>query len=506
MLLASCGLGALAVAGLGGRVWLANHRLGDPDFMANAPARERARVAERVLSFPIGNHHDACLALGEVGDARSIPALIGGLRWVPDDGSCTAMHCLDALEGLTGYEASSREAWSTWWEETGSKLPASALPLPEPPARAEASGPACSSAAVKEARQAEPRGACASLDRGLGGQHTCVRRADGGLWCWGKAIPHRLGLGKAALPSPVVEAGHEVVQLASSGDRTCVVNRGGDLRCWAWGAPESAPVTRAAGMAEVALGARRLCGLAAGGSLSCWTMGSDGALERGTTSRARGRARAADLRPEVGDLGAAVSSVSVGDLHICAALSDGSVWCWGGNDMGQRGGGDHREFVPVRVAALGTCVAEVSAGERHTCARMVDGSVSCWGRNDGGESGDGTTSRRTDAPTKVVGLSGVRQIAAGARHTCARRDDGSVWCWGENGHGELGASTTAHAATPVQVSGLGGVVEIAAGAHHTCARKGDGSVWCWGDNTRGQLGDGTTEGHITPVKAFSCDG
>lgn len=35
-------------------------------------------------------------------------------------------------------------------------------------------------------------------------------------------------------------------------------------------------------------------------------------------------------------------------------------------------------------------------------------------------------------------------------------------------------------------------LEVATGEATTCARRTDGSVWCWGANESGELGDGTT--------------
>ena len=45
---------------------------------------------------------------------------------------------------------------------------------------------------------------------------------------------------------------------------------------------------------------------------------------------------------------------------------------------------------------------------------------------------------------------------------------------------------------------LTGVTDVSAD-RHTCARKTDGTLWCWGENNVGALGDGTTDGEL-------CDG
>jgi alpha-tubulin suppressor-like RCC1 family protein len=137
--------------------------------------------------------------------------------------------------------------------------------------------------------------------------------------------------------------------------------------------------------------------------------------------------------------------------------------------------------------------AKVAAGGYHTCAIKEDGSLWCWGDNEEGQIGDGTWEDKK-SPVKII-ESGVVSVAAGGFHTCAIKEDGSLWCWGKNDSGQLGYdSDEANEAknTPVQIM-ESGVVAVAAGLYHTCAIKQDGSLWCWGSNEDGQLGDGTEE-------------
>lgn len=142
----------------------------------------------------------------------------------------------------------------------------------------------------------------------------------------------------------------------------------------------------------------------------------------------------------------------------------------------------------------------IAAGAYHTVAlKGDDGTVWAWGYNSHGELGDGTSTRRT-TPVQVSGLSDVTAIAAGVYHTVALKDDGTVWAWGYNGHGQLGDGTNTTRRAPVQVSGLSNVTAIAAGMYHTIALKDDGIVWTWGYNGYGQLGDGTTTTRRIPVQ------
>ena len=146
---------------------------------------------------------------------------------------------------------------------------------------------------------------------------------------------------------------------------------------------------------------------------------------------------------------------------------------------------------PVQVTALGADVVEVEAGGAHVCARKGDGTLWCWGMNDVGQLGDGTTMSRS-SPVQVTTLgASVVGVSAGIRHTCARKADGTLLCWGLNGMGQLGDGTSTDRSSPVQVTALGpAVVDVAAGMYFTCAAKGDSTLWCWGESRNGQLGYG----------------
>ena len=158
---------------------------------------------------------------------------------------------------------------------------------------------------------------------------------------------------------------------------------------------------------------------------------------------------------------------------------------------------DLEQHSPVAVAGL-TGVVAVVAGATHSLALKNDGTVLAWGSNASGQLGDGTTTDRY-GPVTVSGLRGVVAVVAGGYHSLALESNGTVRAWGNNGVGQLGDGTTTDRYGPVTVSGLRGVVAVVAGVGHSLALKSDGTVWAWGLNNLGQLGDGTTTQRLSPV-------
>jgi alpha-tubulin suppressor-like RCC1 family protein len=90
-------------------------------------------------------------------------------------------------------------------------------------------------------------------------------------------------------------------------------------------------------------------------------------------------------------------------------------------------------------------------GGRHAWALLDDGTVSCWGLNNLGQLGP-DAGQGSAAPKPVADLSRVVQLDAGCFYTCALRRDGTVWCWGENDDGELGDRGVASGPDPVTVA------------------------------------------------------
>ncbi|GAA1991409.1 RCC1 domain-containing protein [Kitasatospora viridis] len=165
-------------------------------------------------------------------------------------------------------------------------------------------------------------------------------------------------------------------------------------------------------------------------------------------------------------------------------------------------------YVPALVEGLGE-VRSIAAGGGHSLAVLADGSLAAWGCNDRGQLGDGTMNHRS-SPVKTLELSGVASLACAYHHTLALLEDGTVRAFGVNDRGQLGDGTTTHRTSPVRVLGLRGAKAVVASGGggdvdpgdmgHSMALLDDGTVWAWGCNDHGELGDGSTDEHQTPVR------
>ena len=235
------------------------------------------------------------------------------------------------------------------------------------------------------------------------------------------------------------------------------------------------------------------CAITTDNVLWCWGGNRYGQLGVGETEL---RARPTKVPGVLND----IAKASNGGTHACALTANSKLSCWGSNLQGQLGiGSNLSQLSPAVVDTVGWTIDRLTTGARFTCGRGVDGSLWCWGENGNGQLGVGDTAAR-NVPTRVSSLgTRVVRLAAGGAHLCAFTTDGEAWCWGDNRFGELGVGDVAQRLEPAQVS-LGAVSQVYAGGTHSCALKLDGTLWCWGDNRSGQLGVGDTAARNVPTQ------
>ncbi|EFC79732.1 regulator of chromosome condensation RCC1 [Parafrankia sp. EUN1f] len=229
-----------------------------------------------------------------------------------------------------------------------------------------------------------------------------------------------------------------------------------------------------------------------------WGLNNVGQLGNGTTSPTPSYSAVpvTDLTG-LDDVRAVAGGYTVG----FALNSDGTVWAWGLNDVGQLGNGTIiNSNVPVQVAGLDGIRAIAAGTDGNGYALRRDGTVWAWGANTTGQLGNGQPIANSTIPVQVVGLAGIRAIAADGSTAYALRRDGTVWAWGSNTTGQLGnGQPIANSILPIQIPALSDIRAITARGASAFALRRDGTVWAWGSNTTGQLGNGTLVPSLTPV-------
>jgi alpha-tubulin suppressor-like RCC1 family protein len=206
-----------------------------------------------------------------------------------------------------------------------------------------------------------------------------------------------------------------VTMLAATQNHTCAIQSTGSLYCWgydAWGqlgngvSDSNGPTVavRAGSILAVSVGAgnNHSCAVLTAGSpynVQCWGSGSGGELGDGNTTYD-------SLTPVNAKTSAKAATIALGYGHSCAVLVDGTVQCWGDNSGGQLGSGstsDQPSAVPGTVKGLSQVVG-LSCGDIHTCAVVSGGKVYCWGSNDFGQLGYGSSGGDIASPTLVTGF------------------------------------------------------------------------------------------------------
>ncbi len=188
-------------------------------------------------------------------------------------------------------------------------------------------------------------------------------------------------------------------------------------------------------------------------------------------------------------------------LHVTALKCDGTIWSWGCNADGRLGDNTTtNRSSPVSLSGGINNWVTLSNNNDHTLAIRQDTSLWSWGLNNSGQLGANNTTNRS-SPGTVVGGNNWCQISAGRSHSLALKTDGTLWAWGCNSSGELGNNSTSNQSSPVIVPTNGGAIwfQISAGACFSGAIKADGTLWTWGNGSLGKLGDNSVASKSNPV-------
>jgi len=360
---------------------------------------------------------------------------------------------------------------------------------------------------------------------GVGAFHSCGITASGKAYCWGDNSNGRLGINNSSAstftPTLVVDSSDvpvEFLSLSAGASHSCGVGKDYKLYCWGHGGSGklgngssannyifAKSIADTLSFHAVSAGNNHTCGIGTDGTAYCWGFGTSGQLGDGTSSH--------QYSPVAVAIAKKFISISAATHHSCGVTTDSTAYCWGQGNDGKLGAGNTSHYNtpnPVDVSLLppGTKFVSINTGLSHTCAVAADGTAYCWGSNLNGALGigvDATTTPSLNRPQiPVAGGLKFRTVVAGSfeqttdNYSCGITLDGTAYCWGANGYGQLGNGTTTSSNAPVAVDTGEKFTAIDIGTKHTCATSVNGRVYCWGANTKQELGIGT-EGQLAPI-------
>ena len=193
----------------------------------------------------------------------------------------------------------------------------------------------------------------------------------------------------------------------------------------------------------------------------------------------------------------------VSGLNSAAVTEDGSLYIWGANNYNQvLGSAGSVVSTPTKVmdnvkkvslgfgqnTSIGGCVAAIKN----------DGSLWMWGWNYHGNVGVEHVTNGSTITEPVKVLDNVKAVSLGFGYSFAVKNDNTLWAWGNNNDGVLGTGGTTSTHIPQQI--MTNVKSVSAGYNHVLALKNNGTLYSWGNNSYGQLGNESTTTNYMPSK------
>ena len=203
--------------------------------------------------------------------------------------------------------------------------------------------------------------------------------------------------------------------------------------------------------------------------------------------------------------------------------NDGQIWDYkwgaslyasGSNPYGELGLNDTvNRSSPVQVPGSYTNVS-AAGNTRISAAVKTDGTLWTWGRDYAGAGGWNTQGQSFSSPVQVAGfppstgfapIYETGMIGCSILSTSYVDEDGSLWQWGRNEHGQLGQNDKTFYSFPVRVGTRGIWSQNMAyndDECRLCVRRG-GQLFSWGQNNFGQLGQDNTTQYSSPKQVGS---
>ena len=164
-----------------------------------------------------------------------------------------------------------------------------------------------------------------------------------------------------------------------------------------------------------------------------------------------------------------------------AIKTDGTLWTWGTNSVGQLGVNDLTYRSSPTQVGTGTDWNILGGGGAFgAVAIKTNGTLWTWGNESSGQLGQGDAVRRS-SPTQVGSATTWSKVQSYNDRVTAIKTDGTLWAWGANSDGQLGLNDRVNRSIPAQV-GVATNWSVASIANRMAGGiKTDGTLWMWGN-------------------------
>jgi alpha-tubulin suppressor-like RCC1 family protein len=195
------------------------------------------------------------------------------------------------------------------------------------------------------------------------------------------------------------------------------------------------------------------------------------------------------------------SKITMAKYVVLAIKTNGTLWAWGDSSVAA----NHGLNISTKVSSptqVGTDTnwSLVCSRFYSTAAIKTDGTLWAWGYNSVGNLGLNSAGVHRSSPVQVGALSNWSKVNIGAQSVCAIKTDGTLWMWGNNNNGQLGLNDRVTKSSPTQIGTDTNWSLVNTDAYSTIALKTNGTLWMWGFNDRGQLGFNDAVNRSSPTQ------
>lgn len=310
------------------------------------------------------------------------------------------------------------------------------------------------------------------IDFDTSNSHSIAATGDGSVWLWGMNDLGQLGTGnnKNTLVPTLVEGLYDVVKVRAGNRTSIALDRYGHV--WSWG------------------------------------YNTKGVDDEAVDTEA--------FKPTLvtGLLKVKIVDIAAGDSHALALTSDGKIYAWGANDLGQLGVGDYyNRYQPTIIqnpVGIKSSVKQIGAnGNTSTCIDK-DGNVYYWGKVIGLSEEGILQSAPEETPQRINGIAKARFVEANDKYIIYIDQSGNAYSMGINKYGRLGVWSTTNETTFRQISehenDIGKINNISISEHSSFFIDEEGYIYAAGRNGIGQLGTNDTTEYHAPKKLLSFGG